>query len=106
MSQHTKAPITHSMDRRGDINMDPDTRPIKAQVGTDEEASTGALGVLPVLSKQEKNDKHQQLPKINYNFSHQTNMYTSIYLVIYLHYCMLLVFKCWLTGNTVVTKTE
>lgn len=42
---------TYSMDRRGDINMDPDTRPIKAQVGTNKEAGAGALGVLPVLSK-------------------------------------------------------
>lgn len=40
---------THSMDRRGDINMDPDTRPIKAQVGANEEAGAGALGILPVL---------------------------------------------------------
>lgn len=47
--QNTKPLVTHSMDRRGDVNVDPDTRPIKAQMGTDEEASTGALGVLPVL---------------------------------------------------------
>lgn len=42
------------MDGRGDINMDPDTRPIEAQVGTNEETGAGALGVLPVLSKHKK----------------------------------------------------
>lgn len=41
---------THHMDRRGNIHVDPDTGPIKAQVRTNEEASTGALGVLSVLS--------------------------------------------------------
>ena len=40
--------------------MDPDTWPIKAQVGADEESGTGALGVLPVLTKQEKED-HQYM---------------------------------------------
>lgn len=50
---------THSMDRRCNINMDPDTRPIKSQMGTNKEAGAGALGVLPVLSK-EKDVKLQQ----------------------------------------------
>lgn len=40
---------THSVDRRCDVNMDPDTRPIKTQMGTDEEAGAGALGVLTIL---------------------------------------------------------
>lgn len=35
--------------------MDPDTRPIKAQVGTNKEAGAGALGVLPILSKHKEN---------------------------------------------------
>lgn len=47
------------MDRRCNINMDPDTRPIKSQMGTNKEAGAGALGVLPVLSK-EKDVKLQQ----------------------------------------------
>lgn len=42
------------MNGGGNVNMDPDTRPIKAQVGSNEEASTGALGVLTVLSKYNK----------------------------------------------------
>lgn len=42
--------------------MDPDTRPIKSQMGTNKEAGAGALGVLPVLSK-EKDVKHQQVFK-------------------------------------------
>lgn len=42
------------MNRRGDINMDPDTRPIEAQVGTNKEAGARALRVLPILSKQNK----------------------------------------------------
>lgn len=37
------------MNWRSDVNMDPDTGPIEAQVGTDKEAGTGALGVLTVL---------------------------------------------------------
>lgn len=45
-----KKKTTHSMDRRSDINMDPDTRPVEAQVGTNKEAGTGALGVLSILS--------------------------------------------------------
>lgn len=53
---------THSMDRRCNVNMDPDTRPIKSQMGTNKEAGAGALGVLPVLSK-EKDVKHQQVFK-------------------------------------------
>ena len=42
------------MNRRGDINMDPDTRPIKAQMGTNEEPGARALGVLPILAKHKK----------------------------------------------------
>lgn len=54
--------------------MDPDTRPIKAQVGTNEEAGAGALSVLPILLKhKKKDDKLQQLLKRNPNIS-QTNI--------------------------------
>ncbi len=45
---------THSMDRRGDIDMDPDTRPVKAQVGGNKKASAGALSVLSILLKHKK----------------------------------------------------
>lgn len=51
--------------------MDPDTRPIKAQVGTNKEASAGALGVLPILSQQEKDDKPHQLLQHNYHINGQ-----------------------------------
>lgn len=37
--------------------MDPDAWPVKAQMGTNKEASTGALSVLSILSEEEKN-KH------------------------------------------------
>lgn len=49
---------THSMDRRCNVNMDPDTRPIEAQMGTDEEAGTGALGVLTILSARKGRQKN------------------------------------------------
>lgn len=65
------------MDRRCDINMDPDTRPIKAQMGTNKEAGAGALGVLPVLSKK-KDVKHQQLPKRDDKISCQVNILLEI----------------------------
>ena len=45
---------THHMDRVGDVHMDPDSRPVEAQVSADEEARARALGVLPVLAKYEK----------------------------------------------------
>lgn len=37
------------MDGRRNVDVDPDTRPVKAQMGTDEEASAGALSVLSIL---------------------------------------------------------
>lgn len=64
------------MDRRCDINMDPDTRPIKAQMGTNKEAGAGALGVLPVLSK--KKDVKHQVPKRKDNISCQANILLEI----------------------------
>lgn len=45
---------THSMDRRCNIDVDPDAWPIKAQMGTNEEASAGALSVLSVLPGEQK----------------------------------------------------
>ena len=57
------------MNRRGDINMDPNTRPIKAQVGTNKEASTGALGILPVLSKHKENIRNIS----ERNYKHNNN---------------------------------
>lgn len=50
------------MDRRCDINMNPDTGPIKAQMGTNKEAGAGALGVLTVLSKKKGITDNKQKP--------------------------------------------
>lgn len=45
---------THSMDWRGNIHMNPDAWPVKAQMGADKEASAGALSVLSILSEEGK----------------------------------------------------
>jgi len=37
------------MDRVGYVHMDPHAGPVEAQVSSDEEARTRALGILPVL---------------------------------------------------------
>ena len=42
-------PGTHSMDRGGDVYVDPDPRPVKAKVRANEKACTGALSILPIL---------------------------------------------------------
>lgn len=39
------------MDGGGYVHMDPDPRPVKTQVRANEEAGTGARGVLPTLSQ-------------------------------------------------------
>lgn len=63
MSMTIKDPGTHSMDRGCYVYMDPDTRPVKAQVGADEKACAGALGILPVLPQTEqKHEKPLQHP--------------------------------------------
>lgn len=74
---------TYSMDRRCNINMDPDTRPIKSQMGTNKEAGAGALGILPVLSKekgceclQSQNKKvHHLQRKEKYIISYKINKF-------------------------------
>lgn len=42
------------MNRGGDVNVDPDAGPVKAQVRTNKKAGTGALGVFPILQQQKK----------------------------------------------------
>lgn len=59
LQRHTHT-WTHSVDRRRNIHMDPDARPVKAQMGTDEETSTGALSVLAILSEEVKKKKKRE----------------------------------------------
>lgn len=43
---------TYRMDRGSNVDVDPDSRPVKADVRSNEEPSTGAWSIVSVLQKQ------------------------------------------------------